>query len=235
MTIKISEKLANLLKKAKLKLMVGGVIGAIALGAGATTVSYADTKNITTEADADLDEHVFYTDEIKNSFVNNTNFKKLSEVELAEFSSFLVAHGEDIKDEDRQIIAMLDNKYSDLVNYFKHGIGTTVSLEFELKFLSELQEVINFYTNGAELDGFKLEQLYSKDCAISANYNQIRGYVLYVRDAFSECFTTDASQKIFEQLANLTADKLAQQLGDENAVKGEWSFPNEYSKHLMNI
>jgi len=233
MTINISEKLANLLKEAKLKLMVGGVIGAIALGAGASTISYAEDKSISTEADVDLDEqeHVFYTDEIKNTFVNNTNFDKLSEVELMEFSSFLIAHGDDTKDEDRQIIAMLDKKYSDLVNnYFKHGIGTTVSLEFELKFLSELQEVLNFYTKGAELNGFKLEQLYSKDCAISANYNQIRAYALYVRNAFSECFTTDASQKIFEQFAGLTADKLAKQLGCENAVKGEWTFPNEYSK-----
>lgn len=60
MNVNINEKLAKLLKEAKLKLMVGGVLGTIALSGGATTISYAQNndKSISKETEYNNDINV---------------------------------------------------------------------------------------------------------------------------------------------------------------------------------
>lgn len=207
MTIKISEHLANFLKEAKLKLMVGGVIGAVALGAGATTVSYAQSNaSISSETNMDLDDEKidFSSDEIPEvansklfgAFIHNTDFANLENIIAVDFANFA-------NSEDKQIIKMLDNEYKELLYYFQNGVGTSVDPEISMNFAIKLQNILNFYTNGAELNGFKFEQLNDKEYAIVTNYNQIRAYAMCVDRYFSSCFTNQQIE-LLEQFANLT-------------------------------
>lgn len=64
MNIKMSDRLVKLLKEAKIKLMVGGILGVVTFSGGAATISYAQNNNALTGVeynnDINLDDKVEY-------------------------------------------------------------------------------------------------------------------------------------------------------------------------------
>jgi len=146
----INERLQKFLKEAKIKLMLGGVLGAVTLGGSAATISYAQ-DNVTTEVE--------YNDDvtIDPTLSNNT-------------VEYDYEYSEQLKDYFDGKLTLRDATHTGGATRFLYdGIARGISLETGLDFEEVRDTMINLNLDIISVDPMQLDILYPE----GVNYTRL--------------------------------------------------------------
>lgn len=147
--INIPERFFDLLKKAKIKIMIGGVLGAITLSGGTATISYAqsDNKSISSETDDNLEND----DVIISSIEFNDDVTIDSNMNSNQYNDDVTINNLNLENDIKQNLSIdgyrLEDGICDIGVALLDGLNENVEYIYDLYMVDDLGNVIKQINN----------------------------------------------------------------------------------------